>query len=906
MTPRATIRLQLNSGFTLHDAASYIPYYASLGISHLYLSPITSARAGSSHGYDVIDYRYVDPELGGEAAFVMLAQRASDHGMGIVLDIVPNHMAAHPDNAWWRSVLQHGTDSPYAQWFDIRWQPAQPELLGKVLLPVLTTRYWEALCRGDIKLVKDDTSSLSCAVAVNDLVLPLAAGSFAGDEPRPLTARMMQCDPRTPSGRQALHAVLERQHYRLAWWHCASDQLNWRRFFEIHELVGMCVERTEVFEAVHELPLRLFKEGWIDGLRIDHVDGLAYPIAYCDRLHRALCDRVPLRPKEKQDLTPWLIIEKILAPYERLDARWKVDGDTGYAFMDTVNAVLHDPEGETPLTRYWHRVSQDVRSASDWRRDARTLMVHRHFNAERDVLLEVIVALAQNNVATRDWSRQVLGRALDQLLIAFPVYRTYITTSAASPHDSQVLDYARDEARQHLLAKRDMDAAAVLERVIDWLKKTGANPAQQPENSSNSVDIQVQPLQECVVRRFQQLTPPLAAKALEDTVFYRYGRLLSRNDVGSDPGVFCISLASFHDKNQRRGERAPRCMVATATHDHKRGEDVRARLAVISELPDAWQAVSTKCLTLITEYRKCSSADLGHAYMLLQVIVGSWPADLRSDDIPGLEIFTERILKWQKKALREAKQMTSWRYPDVDHEHKMAVLTRFLLGDSLHGKIREILYDFIRIIAPAGALNSFSSAVLRCTVPGIPDLYQGTELWDFSLVDPDNRKFVDMERRETLLGAHDFSNVSITNLLTRWQGGAVKQAIIARCLRLRAQHADVFSRGTYEPIEAKGVGCTHVCAFLRCFGGKHILVVVSRLGAQAIRESSTPELPHIPATFWQDTQLVLPISARRRTWLDTLSGHVHQPVDNALLLASVLKDLPVAVLFAPEPSSTPT
>lgn len=896
MPVSSTLRLQLHPGFTLDDAGRHVPYYARLGVSHLYLSPVTCARTGSLHGYDVIDHRHVDPELGGEQALERLAGNARSHGMGLILDIVPNHMAAHPDNPWWYSVLQEGPASRFARWFDIQWDAAQPWLRGKVLLPMLAEPYGAALKRGDIRFV---SKGAGYAVDVHGVHLPLAANSFDPHDDVDAQARLALHDSSTREGRQRLHALLQRQHYRLAWWQCAADQINWRRFFEISDLAGLCVERDDVFSAVHELPLRLFEQGLIDGLRIDHVDGLAMPLRYCRRLYRALCEKMLNRPAGRRTADPWLIVEKILAPGEYLDSRWAAHGTTGYDFMDVVSAVLHDPEGEMPLTRHWNDIARDTRQVEDWRRDARALMVHCHFSAERDALLDMLCQLTQLSPATRDATRHSLGRALDQVLIEFPVYRTYATLDSRSDSDVRYLKHAWDQARMCLLERRDLTAVRALDFFMRWLTgrvrdmaaAASDDPALQFGKRARFADV---------IRRFQQLTPPLAAKSLEDTVFYRYGRLVSRNEVGSDPGMFSLSSRDFHHWNQRRAGKASRSMNATATHDHKRGEDVRARLAVLSEVPLAWKDVSTRCLAALGQQETLDDGAQGaQCYMLLQTIAGAWPPDLRLDDEAGMALFIQRLQQWQFKALREAKQMTSWFCPDASHEQEQADRIEYLLCDSGSETCRSIA-GFVDAIAPAGALNSLGTVVLRCTLPGVPDTYQGTELWDFSLVDPDNRRDVDMAKREAMLDELQDDGVMMPELLSRWRDGAVKQAVLARCLNLRRQQPALFARGSYEPLPVRGPLAAHVLAFMRRIDDRCMMVLVSRLAYRAIRQGGQLlELPLILPDFWRDTRAILPVNCGTQRWHDVLTGQARDTADGSIPVACALGSLPVAVLVTP-------
>lgn len=892
MTPLSTVRLQLNPDFTLDQAAEHLPYYANLGISHLYLSPVTRAREESMHGYDVIDPCHVDPRLGGESALAMLAQCARQHGMGLILDIVPNHMAAHPDNPWWYSVLKEGRTSKFSDWFDIQWD--KPGLHNKLLLPILGSKYGDALEQGDIRLVHDGSRY---GLQVHGLGLPLADDGLPDQaDPGDIDASLVAHDPSTRHGRQRLHELLQRQHYRLAWWQCAPDQINWRRFFEISELVGVRVERDDVFDAVHKLPLRLFEHGWIDGLRIDHVDGLAYPIAYCQRLREALQIRVAQRPDGLRDGQPWLIVEKIFAQGEVLDRRWAVDGTTGYDFMDAVNAVMHDSASEGALQHEWSGLVRDGRDVEAWRRDARALMIERHFPSEREALLDTLVLLAQAGLATRDASRHSLGRALDQLLIGFSVYRVYVTLNGSSDGDVRYLKQARDKACCSLLEKRDLSALSVLDFIVDVLKGRSTSLA-SPEHGKR-VQAENQAVLAAALRRFQQLTPPLAAKALEDTVFYRYGRLLSRNEVGSDPGVFATSVAEFHHWNQRRASVEPRAMNATATHDHKRGEDVRARLAVISEMPQAWQELGTRCLEALGQQETIEcGAEAGHCYMLLQTAVGAWPPGLQAQDDAAMAVFIERLQQWQLKALREAKQRTSWFYPDDAYEQTQADRIEFMLCDP--GSVTcKAITRFVDQIAPAGIVNSLTSVVLRCMAPGVPDLYQGTDLWDFSLVDPDNRRQVDVDVRVQMLQTLDETASAPPDLLADWHSGAVKQAILARCLRLRKQYPGVFREGRYQPLAIEGPLGPHLIAFIRGTDEARVMVVVSRLASRAVQQASRGlALPLIPPGLWRDTRIALPAHDRDGDWHDVLSGDVHSAAAGSMRAERILSRLPVAVLL---------
>ncbi|MGB6103180.1 MAG: malto-oligosyltrehalose synthase [Pusillimonas sp.] len=832
-TPRATARLQLHGGFTLLDACGLVPYYADLGVSHYYLSPVTRARPGSRHGYDVIDHSVVSPELGGEAALIQLAERLREYGMGLILDIVPNHMATHAGNAWWWDVLRHGPDSPHASWFDIDWQAPDPSLRGKVLAPFLPEACEAGLAGGNVRLVPDE-SGRALLIEAYGVCYPIAPGSLAGGgEP----AQIIRAhDGRDPAGRRRMHALLERQHYRLADWRSAASAINWRRFFEINDLIGVCVEKPAVFDAVHALPLRLYAQGLIDGVRIDHVDGLADPAEYCRKLRGELACRSLQRPESLRGDEPWIVVEKILAPDENLDSQWQVDGSTGYDFMDQTAAVLHDGGGAAALTWQWHELTGDARDVQAYVRDARQQLLDRHFVAERHRLLRGVRRLARAGEGTRDWSRQAIGRALDDVLVSFPVYRSYIAEQALP----------------------------------------GA-------------------LWRDVIRRFQQLTPPLAAKSLEDTVFYRYGRLLSRNEVGSDPAVFAIPASNYHQKNAWRAGHAPQSMLATATHDHKRGEDARARLAVLSEVSGAWCEASGRWLSGPGgAWREAGPAQAAERYMLFQTMVGGWPLDLASDDEPGLRDFVRRLGHWQVKALREAKLSSGWFEPDLAYEQAaLAFLDSLLPGQEHYGLLCDIAL-FAQRIAPAGAVNSLAQVLLRVTAPGVPDMYQGTEFWDFSLVDPDNRREVDFSARRAALTALE-AGAQLPDLLAHWRTGGIKQAVLAWALNVRRAMPAVFTGGAYWALPSTGSRADHVVAFIRAGPDGLALVVAPRLCCSGV--SRDRDLPVLDPAFWGDTAVCAPRRYAGMAWTNALGGaQLNCAADGRIRLADALAELPVALL----------
>ncbi|WP_455288917.1 malto-oligosyltrehalose synthase [Cupriavidus necator] len=878
--PRATARLQLHPGFTFADAAGVVDYYAALGVSHLYLSPVCSARPGSSHGYDVTDFTSIRPELGGEPGLKALAGRARAAGLGLILDIVPNHMAADvTHNGWWRDVLAHGRDSRFAGCFDIDWTPRDPALHGKVLLPILGQSYWETLVAGELQWVPasgDDAAHLRYF----DHSLPLArdsADAEAASDPG-------WYDATQADGRARLHALLERQHYRLAWWRSAAAALNWRRFFEISDLVGVREEDPQVFEAVHALVFRLLREGWIDGVRVDHVDGLADPAGYCRRLRAELDRHAAARPPLLQLGSPWLVVEKILGPRERLPPDWQVDGTTGYDFMDDVAAVLHNGEGEAPLGALWARMSGDARPYAAHAAQARRQMLDRHLVTEYEGVAARLHACANSDPATRDLTRAALRGALAALMAAVPVYRSYYDAqpaardSAAAQADEAMLDEAMQAARAGLAP----DEVVALAFIAGCLR-TVADP-----DSETGV----------LRRRLQQLMPALAAKAGEDTAFYRYGRLLSRNEVGSDPGQLALPPAQFHARMAARRLACPHAMLATATHDHKRGEDARMRLAVLSELPGVWAdavaAWERECAPLLATLPL--APDPGDRLMLYQALVGAWPmADtaLRPDGsegtnaAPAPDALLARVSAWQVKAIREAKRHGNWTCPDPEYEAACEAFLRGIAAGWPQGVLAHIGH-FVQRIATAGALNSLAQVLVQLTAPGIPDRYQGCEGWDLSLVDPDNRLQPDFARLQSRLSC----SAGWAHWLAHWRDGRIKQQLVCQVLAVRRAHPDLFGDGQYSMLAAHGTLVPQVLAFARTAGERQAITVVSRLGAEHV----DPAVPRIPPACWGDTTLTLGAPQASR-WTDALTGHVLNAPAGRLRLHDVLGGLPVALLL---------
>ncbi|EKT4450988.1 malto-oligosyltrehalose synthase [Pseudomonas putida] len=916
----ATLRLQFHSDFTLDHAVPLVPYFAQLGISHLYASPILKARAGSRHGYDVVDPTCVNPELGGEAALERLVAALRQHGMGLILDTVSNHMAVGgADNPWWQSLLAWGRRSPYAEFFDIQWHSSDPLLAGQLLLPFLGSDYGVALKNGEIPLQFDQQQGLLhmvhyehsfpiCPVdygwilalspepalkalaehftALNESPTPLAAAlplqtelARLVREGADLESALVAFDSRSEAGFKRLHLLLERQTYRLASWRTAADDINWRRFFDINELGGLRVERAVVFEATHAKLFELIERGLVDGLRIDHIDGLADPRGYCRKLRRRVDSLLAQRPLQAALEHFPIYVEKILGAGEHLHRDWLTDGTTGYEFMNQVSLLQHDPAGETPLTELWANVTERPDFPEEVRQ-ARYLVLNASLAGDCESVAQALLQVARNDLMTRDLTLGGIRRALQALVAHYPVYRTYFNACGRPAEDEGFFQQALANAR-HDLGEADWP---LLDHLEQWLG--GQAWKRLPPGRARK-----QLRHACV--RFQQLTAPSAAKAVEDTAFYRSARLLSRNDVGFEAEHFSAPPMHFHNEAQRRLRDFPDNLLATATHDHKRGEDTRARLAVLSERAP-WLASRVEHWRELAEPLRAQLNDglapsPGDELMLLQTLLGSWPLELDLHDETALHQYAERIRQWQQKALREAKLRSSWSAPNEAYESACARYIDSLLLGSEHQQLRKSVADAAQLLACPGALNGLVQALLRMTTPGVPDLYQGNEYWDFSLVDPDNRRPVDYaSRRRTLDDA-----TPLAELLAHWRDGRIKQALIARLLDCRQAHAELFRRGAYLPLTVQGRHADKVIAFARVGEGEHAVVVAPRLASGLLGGAATPL---IPAQNWDDTRVVLPFALSPANSTGLFRGAAVSS-SKELMLSTVLAEFPVNVLI---------
>jgi (1->4)-alpha-D-glucan 1-alpha-D-glucosylmutase len=945
IVPRATYRLQFHKDFGFEDARRIVPYLAALGISHLYASPLTMARPGSLHGYDVIDFNRLNPELGDEAAFDALIAELQEHDMGLLLDFVPNHMGVGSDNPWWLDVLEWGRLSPYATFFDIDWEASARGVRGKVTLPVLGDQYGKVLEAGELRLQFDAAEGTFYAAYYAER-FPVAVRSYppllhatanlldrsggplfeladrfaalCADEAGPEQWRTRRQEafalkaalaeiardasvrdsldagvaalngtPGLPETFQALHELLEDQAYRLAYWRVASSEINYRRFFDINQLAGLRMEQGEVFEATHRLLLRLIAEGKVQGVRLDHIDGMYDPRGYCQRLlSRAADVLAESRGGERPEIDArrgrpiYLVVEKILARHENLREDLPVAGTTGYEFMNLVNGLFVDATAERSLTNTYHRFTEREPEFDQVLLAAKQQILRYYLNSELHVLGHEFYRLAQQSWLTRDFTLTGLREALADIITRFPVYRTYITEDGVKPEDRRYLDWAVGRARR--------ETALVDHTVFDFLHAALSTDLVGTRGYARADVI-------ATAMHFQQLTGPVMAKSVEDTAYYRYNRLVSLNEVGGEPNQFGVSPSAFHHVLQQQQRRHPASMLASATHDHKRGEDVRARIDALSELPLEWRRQVGRWARLNRLKRRELDGQRvpgrNDEYLLYQTLIGAWPFEIDTPDHPGMAEFTERIVAYMLKASREAKVRTSWAAPDQEYEMGLERFVRRILDPQEGRAFLADLLAFQPRIALIGALNGLAQILLKLTAPGVPDTYQGCELWDLSLVDPDNRRPVDFDlRRQSLQQRAD-----PVALLASWQDGRIKQHVIAGTLALRRRHPDLFETGVYEPIEAVGGLADRVIAFARRTEQAMIIVVVPRLIAALLED---PQQPWPVPAAWNDTRLELPPAFAGRELVNHLSERPAPTSSGRLAVADALTDLPLALLVA--------
>ena len=959
VVPRATYRVQMHSGFRFADATALVPYWAELGISHLYCSPVLCARPGSQHGYDVVDHGALNPELGTRADFDQLVDVLHRHDMGLVMDVVPNHMAVlGGDNAWWLDVLENGASSAYASFFDIDWHSADPVLKGRVLLPILGDQYGVVLERGELKLGFDPAMG-RFTLSYYEHQLPIDPQSYGGlirrtlrtevrhalppvttaalvrladafdrlpvrgeqdrlalqrrqREKSSLKARFAEQTRSQPvlakaiagvveelNGRpgdrasfDALDALIDAQVYRLAQWRTAADEINYRRFFDVNELAALCMERPEVFEATHRLVLDLAAQGAVDGLRIDHPDGLADPAGYFRQLQARYAELAGLPSPEpgadgvRPPLPLYVVVEKIVAAHEKVPEDWAVHGTTGYRFANVVNGVLVDGAAKTRLDRVWRAfVGDEAEDFDTLARQGRHVVMDGPLAGQLTVLATELLRLAREDRRTRDFTLNSLRLALSEIIAAFPVYRTYLVDKPSS-QDRRFIDWAIGRARRRSLAA---DAS-----VFDFLRRTllGRPLPGAPSGLGERY--------RSFARRLQQYTAPVMAKGIEDTALYRHHRLISLNDVGGEPDVFGISVAAFHAAGRDRLQLWPHTMLATSTHDAKRSEDVRARVDVISEMPALWRLTVRHWSRLNRSHRR--TVDGARApcrndeYLLYQTLFGSLPAGPLSPE--ALEAYRQRVDQAMLKSVREAKTVTSWMNPHVAYEEALSGFIQALLAPREHNLFLTDLQTRVAAYAWYGALNSVTLATLKTLSPGVPDFYQGHEGIELSLVDPDNRRPVDYAlRRDWLaqarrLAAMPDRSAALSEWLRLAVDGRAKFWVTWRTLQLRQRWGDMLQRAEYLPLEVRGERAQHVVAFARRSGPHWLVVVAARLYASL--DLKPDELP--VGAVWGDTVVVWPSSEPAPALEDAIAGRRHEVSGGELPLRELLCDFPTAAL----------
>jgi isoamylase len=932
----ATYRMQLRAGFGFRQAAEQVDYLAELGVTDLYTSPIFAAARGSSHGYDVVDHGRLNPELGGEEDFVALSEALRRRGMGLLVDWVPNHMGISAgQNPWWEDVLENGPSSLFADHFDIDWRPVNQELFDTVLVPVLGDQYGEVLERGELELVADGGSFL---LRYHDRHFPIgpktslaivaatAAGTGLpetdeaqqelesiraavehlpnrqetdphlrrerGREKEVIKRRLRDLLARSPAVQAALDRaiaelngtpghptsfdqldrLLREQSYRLASWRVAVEEINYRRFFDINELAALRMEEPAVFDQAHALLFRLIDEKRVNALRLDHTDGLYDPLGYFHTLQHRFMPPVPQRNPDDAARPLPILVEKILGHGERLPADWPVDGTTGYEFGATVTGLLVDGAAEESLTGLYRRFTGDFRGFAEHLHECKLIILQDAQAAEVNMLARQLQRIATANRRWRDFTLISLTRALVDTIANFSVYRTYLREGAPpSEADLRRIRQATDLARHHLPAI-DASLFAVLEQVL--LMQVEGSDQERAAVSQFAL-------------RFQQLTGPVMAKAAEDTAFYRFHRLVALNEVGSEPGQFGVSVEEFHAASTERRRNWPLSMVSTATHDSKRGEDARARIAVLTEMPDQWQRAVTRWARTLAPYKTPIDTwpmpSPATEYLFYQSLVGAWPPG--QPDAAGLG---ERLTAYLEKASREAKLETAWTRPNLPYE---AALRRFVeraLAD--RGFVADVA-GFCDRLAPYGALNGLSQTLLRLTSPGVPDTYQGTEGWSQSFVDPDNRRpvdFTDLRRRLAALADPADRRALARGLLERWTDGDIKLYLVSRVLRLRAERPGLFLRGDYRPLPAG----EHIVSFVRAAPRESAVVVAPRLAYKLTGGSRPWPLGEV----WRDTRIPVPPGR----YADVLTGKSTES-RGSLAAAEVLSDLPVALLVTAAP-----
>lgn len=953
--PSATYRIQFNKSFTFSDAAALVEYLDDLGITDIYASPFLMARPGSMHGYDVTDQSRLNPEIGDEASFLRLSDALQRHNMGIIADVVPNHMCiVHPSNTWWWDVLENGPSSPFARYFDIDWRPPKQELVDKVLLPVLGDQYGRVLENQEIQIAYADgqfyasvyqmplplaprtwTMILEPAVAklreklgaeeeyvaemesiitaLSHLAEPtetddakirerqrekeivkrrlsvLLQASAAAEESIESALAEMNGRHGEPRSFDRLERLLKSEPYRLSFWRVAMDEINYRRFFDVNDLAAIRVEDPEVFSAVHARIFDLVHQGQIRGLRVDHPDGLFEPEKYFRALQHA-CEKG--FSNQAAARTFYIVAEKILTGNEPLRTEWAIEGTTGYAFLNLLNGIFVDNTKDKAFQQLYRRFTSWTIPFEDLVCEGKRLILQVAMSSELNVLARKLDHISEQHRWSRDFTLESLRDALREVLAAFPVYRTYIRSdpTEVDSQDRRQVTIAIREAKR----RNPAISASVfdfVERVLLLEHPQGLDDAQRAERQMFAM-------------RFQQLSAPVMAKGVEDTAFYRYYPLASLNEVGGDPARFGVSLNVFHRRNLIRRELWPNSMSASSTHDTKRGEDVRARINVLSEIPGEWYRAIRRWRDLNrsakTQLGGRYAPDANEEYLLYQTLVGAWPLFPMNPD--EHQAYIRRIDAYMQKALHEAKVHTSWVNPNSEYER---AVTRFV-ERVLHGSAANVFLEDLRAfqapIAKAGMWNSIAQLVLKIASPGVPDFYQGNDLWAFDLVDPDNRRPVDYKLRKQLLTTlREQSGKDRLALIDRLRqnpcDGAIKLYITSEALRFRREHRELFEEGSYAGLTAQGNRARNIVAFSRWTPNQTLVAATGRFFLKLSTFNNDPI-----GDVWADTTIALPKKSKHLTYRNILTGEpmkAEQREDEFVLRASHLfSRWPVALLFA--------
>lgn len=852
--PFATYRLQLHAGFTFDDASRIVDYLHELGVSHIYCSPYLQAAKGSMHGYDVVDHHKINRELGGEVAFQRFCDQLRKSQLGQILDVVPNHMSLARDNHYWWDVLENGPSSRYASYFDIDWQPSESNTRDRILVPVLGDQYGHILSSGKIKVVRHGAKFLvqyaehfypaaprsipvfllKAAERISSSILGFLSDSYSRLPAPDMVERsavLMRHRDKDVINRflekvcvedstaadaiddaiaelnddiDALDSFLEQQNYRLAYWRTAGQELSYRRFFDVNSLVGLQVERDYVFAETHELISKLLRDGVLDGVRIDHPDGLRNPLVYLKRLRQIAPDA-------------WIVAEKILEQEEVLRSSWPIHGTTGYDFLNKVNGLLVNPSGLTEISRIYAEFTGQSNNYADLVHEQKIKVMQDGLGSDVNRLTALFADICAANRDRRDYTRAEIRRAIREVAACFPVYRTYIVahTEEITGEDIDRIRIAVEVAKQN---RQDIDP-----RLFDFLRDVLCLGVRGHLESE-------------FVMRFQQFTGPVMAKGVEDTAFYCYNRMVSLNEVGADPSRLGVSVEEFHQYCLQTQQSHPYTMLTLSTHDTKRSDDVRARLNALSEIPVRWRIALRKWSRMNHRFHTNGMPDANTEYLYYQTLIGAWP------------IGSDRMLAYMQKAVREAKQQTAWTKPSVVFE---SALADFISATLEHSPFISEIEQFVSLVLAPGRINSLSQSLLKCTAPGVPDLYQGSELWDLSLVDPDNRRDVDYELRGKLL--HEIAQLSISEIMQRAEEGLPKLWTIHRALQVRRERKSSFGHEAgYQPLYGSGPKKDHLIAFMR---GDDVAVLV-------------PRYPHALGGRWIGTSIVLPDGV----WKNEMTG----------------------------------